>query len=80
MSCQGSVPEAIIAFLEGNTFEEVIRLAISLGGDSDTIGAMAGAIAACMYPIPDDIAERCDSILTEDLREIKDRFCEFIEK
>ena len=58
----------------------MIRLAISLGGDSDTIGAMAGAIAACMYPVPDDIAERCDSILTEDLREIKDRFCEFIEK
>ena len=80
VSCQGSVPEAIIAFLEANSFEEVIRLAISLGGDSDTIGAMAGAIAACMYPIPDEIAERCDSILTEDLREIKDRFCEFIEK
>lgn len=79
VSCQGSVPEAIIAFLEANSFEEVIRLAISLGGDSDTIGAMAGAIAACMYPVPDDIAERCDSILTEDLREIKDRFCEFIE-
>ena len=79
VSCQGSVPEAIISFLEGNSFEEVIRSAISLGGDSDTIGAMAGAIAACMYPIPDEIAERCDSILTEDLREIKNRFCEFIE-
>ena len=73
------MPEAIIAFLEGNSFEEVIRLVISLGGDSDTIGAMAGAIAACMYPIPDDIAERCDNILTDDLRDIKDRFIEFIE-
>lgn len=72
------MPEAIIAFLEGNSFEEVIRLAISLGGDSDTIGAMAGAIAACMYPIPEDIAERCDIILTDDLRDIKDRFCQFI--
>lgn len=59
-------------------FEEVIRLAISLGGDSDTIGAMAGAIAACVYPIPDEIAERCDSILTEDLRDIKDRFIDII--
>lgn len=78
VSCQGSVPEAIIAFLEGNSFEEVIRLAISLGGDSDTIGAMAGAIAACRYPIPDDIAEKCDSLLTDDLREIKDRFCDLI--
>jgi ADP-ribosylglycohydrolase len=78
VSCQGSVPEAIIAFLEGNSFEEVIRLAISIGGDSDTIGCMAGAIAACRYPIPDDIAEKCDSYLTEDLRDIKDRFCDFI--
>ena len=78
VSCQGSAPEAIIAFLEGNSFEEVIRLAISIGGDSDTIGAMAGAIAACRYPIPDEIAERCDSLLTEDLRDIKDRFCELI--
>ena len=74
VSCQGSVPEAIIAFLEGNSFEEVIRLAVSLGGDSDTIACMAGAIAACMYPIPDEIVERCDSLLTDDLREIKDRF------
>ena len=80
VSCQGSVPEAIIAFLEGNSFEEVIRLAISIGGDSDTIGCMAGAIAACRYPIPDDIAKRCDSLLTEDLRDIKDRFCDFINK
>jgi hypothetical protein len=72
------VPEAIIAFLEGNSFEEVIRLAISIGGDSDTIGAMAGAIAACMYPIPRDIAERCDSILTDDLREIKDLFVDLV--
>lgn len=78
VSCQGSVPEAIIAFLEGNTFEEVIRIAISLGGDSDTIGAMAGAIAACMYPIPDEIAERCDHILTDDLREIKNQFLNFV--
>lgn len=78
VSCQGSVPEAIIAFLEGNSFEEVIRLAISIGGDSDTIGAMAGAIAACRYPIPDEIAERCDSILTEDLREIKNKFVDLI--
>jgi len=80
VSCQGSVPEAIIAFLDGNSFEEVIRLAISLGGDSDTIGAMAGAIAACMYPIPDEILNRCNTILTEDLREIKDKFMELLKE
>lgn len=80
VSCQGSVPEAIIAFLEGNSFEEVIRLAVSIGGDSDTIACMAGAIAGCMYPIPNDISEKCDTILTDDLREIKDLFIDFIEK
>lgn len=79
VSCQGSVPEAIIAFLEGNTFEEVIRLAISLGGDSDTIACMAGAIAACMYPIPDWITAKCNEILTEDLREIMGSFFDLIE-
>ena len=79
VSCQGSVPEAIIAFLEGNSFEEVLRLSISIGGDSDTIACMACGIAACMYPIPDDIAEVCDEILTDDLREIKDKFMEMFQ-
>ena len=74
VSCQGSVPEAIIAFLEGNSFEEVVRLAISIGGDSDTIGCMAGAIAACTYSIPDEIAEACACRLTDDLREVNDLF------
>ena len=78
VSCQGSVPEAIIAFLEGNSFEEVIRLAISLGGDSDTIACMAGAIAACMYPIPDVIVEKCGALLTSDLKFINDQFIEFV--
>lgn len=59
ISCQGSVPQAITAFLEGNSFEEVIRLAISIGGDSDTIACMAGAIAACYYTVPEDITEQC---------------------
>ena len=78
-SCQGSVPEAIIAFLEGNSFEDVIRLAISLGGDSDTIACMAGAIAACCYEIPKEIAEKCDSLLTKDLKTIMDGFINLIE-
>lgn len=79
-SCVFTVPKAIRAFLEGNSFEEVVRLAISLGGASDTIGCMAGAIAACMYPIPEEIVKRCDSILSDDLREIKDKFIELIEE
>lgn len=79
VSCQGSIPEAIIAFLEGNSFEEVIRLAVSLGGDSDTIACMAGAIAACCYEIPQEIAVKCDGLLTEYLRTIKDDFINLIE-
>ena len=74
VSCQGSIPESIIAFMDGNTFEEVIRLAVSLGGDADTQGCMSGAIASCFYPIPDEIAEKCRDILPEDLRDINDRF------
>jgi len=49
VSCQGSVPEAIIAFLESNDFEEAIRLAISIGGDSDTIACITGGIAEAFY-------------------------------
>lgn len=78
VSCQGSVPESIIAFLEGSSFEEVVRLAVSLGGDADTQGCMAGAIAACCYEIPQEIVDKCDAILTEDLREIKDNFISFL--
>ena len=79
VSCQGSVPEAIIAFLDGDSFEEVIRLAVSLGGDSDTIGAMAGAIAACMYQIPQYIVDKCREIMTPDLWEIQSRFLNMVE-
>lgn len=76
VSCQGSVPQAITAFLEGNSFEEVIRLAISIGGDSDTIGCMAGAIAACYYTVPDDIMMKCREIFINEseLLQIVDTF------
>ena len=80
VSCQGSVPEAIIAFLEGNSFEEVIRLAISLGGDSDTIACMAGAIAACCFDIPDEMVKKSYSLLTDELKTIIDDFCHSMTK
>ena len=54
-SCQETVPEAIIAFLESNSFEDAIRNAISLGGDSDTLAAISGSIAEAYYKIPSDI-------------------------
>ncbi len=58
VSCQGSVPQAIRAFLEGDSYEQCIRLAISIGGDSDTIACMAGAIAEPYYRIPKEIRDR----------------------
>ena len=73
-SCQGSVPESILAFLEGKDFEDVVRLAISLGGDADTMACIAGSIAACVYPIPERIKKECENRLTPDLLEIMNRF------
>lgn len=52
VSCQGSVPQAILAFLESNSFEDAIRNAISIGGDSDTIAAITGSIAEAYYRVP----------------------------
>lgn len=74
VSCMGSAPEAIIAFLEGRDFEDTIRLAISIGGDSDTIGAMAGGIAQAVYGIPKSISGYCYETLTPELRKIVDDF------
>lgn len=56
-SCQGTVPEAIIAFLDSKDFEDAIRLAVSLGGDSDTLACITGGIAeAYCKEIPSDLA------------------------
>jgi len=58
-SCQGTVPEAITAFLEGNTFEDVIRTAVSLGGDCDTLTCIAGSIAEAYYEMPIILKAEC---------------------
>ena len=68
-TCQGSVPEAIIAFLEGNSFEDVIRRAVSVGGDSDTIAAIAGSIAQGMYGIPDEIEKQIMPLLDDFMKD-----------
>jgi ADP-ribosylglycohydrolase len=75
VSCQGSVPEAIIAFLESTDFENAIRLAISLGGDSDTIACITGGIAEAYYQkIPEVIIENVLRILPKELVEIIENF------
>ena len=57
-SCAGTVPQAIRCFLEGNSFEDCVRNAVSLGGDSDTLASITGAIAEAYYGIPPDILEK----------------------
>lgn len=74
VSCQGSVPIAIRAFLEGDCFESVVRLAVSMGGDSDTIAAMAGSIAEAFYGVPSDFEVVALSRLDVWLRAVVKRF------
>lgn len=62
-SCQGTVPYAIVAFLESTSFEDAIRNAISIGGDSDTLGAIAGSIAEGFYGIPEGMIEKANEYL-----------------
>lgn len=69
VSCQKSVPHAINAFLEADSFEDTIRTALSIGGDSDTIAAIAGSLAEVCYPVPQDLRQRALAKLTPDLLE-----------
>lgn len=73
-TCQGSCPEAIIAFLESEDYESAIRLAVSLGGDSDTIACMAGGIAAAYYGVPQDIINQAIAYLPEEMLTTIDAF------
>lgn len=79
-TCQGSVPEALTAFLESNSFEDALRKAVSLGGDSDTQACIAGAVAEAFYGgVPLEIAERVRVLLPAEMTRILDRFAEFFE-
>ena len=74
VTCLGSVPQAIEAFLEASDFEDAIRNAISIGGDSDTIAAMAGGIAEAFFGIPDAIREKALTYLDPRMTDILDKF------
>ena len=76
-TCQGSVPEAIIAFLESGDFEHAVRLAISLGGDSDTIACITGAITEAFYGgVPDRLWAFAKSKLDPEMLAVADRFAQ----
>ena len=69
-SCQQTVPEAITAFLEGESFEDVIRTAVSLGGDCDTLTCIAGSMAEAFYGVPEELKRECEKRLLEDMLEV----------
>lgn len=71
-TCQHTVPQAIECFLESTSFEDAIRTSICLGGDSDTIASITGAIAEAYYGVPKSIQEQAISYLDEELRSIYD--------
>ena len=74
VSCQKSVPESIICFLDSDSFEDCIRNCISLGGDADTMGAIAGGIAEAYYGVPKEIEERVYGYLSDEFLEILEKF------
>ncbi len=74
-SCQGSVPESLIAFLDSSGYEDAVRRAVALGGDADTMGAIAGSVAAAFFgEIPDVIADAAADRIPEELHEVINRF------
>ena len=76
VSCQGTVPEAIIAFLDSDSYEDAVRNAISLGGDSDTLACITGGIADAFYGVPENIRDEALRRLTPDLLKIVQSFCQ----
>ena len=75
-SCQETVPEAITAFLEGEDFVDVIRTAVSLGGDCDTLTAIAGSIAEAFYGVPEVLKSACRKRLPGEMLAVLERFAE----
>ena len=73
-SCQETVPEAVTAFLEGSSFEDVIRTAVSLGGDCDTLTDIATAMAEAFYGVPEELREKCFEYTTKDMHEVMELF------
>ena len=73
-TCQDSVPQAIVAFLDGKDFEDCIRNAISIGGDSDTIGCITGSIAEAFYGVPDELRTQAMGYLPVELQNVLNEF------
>ena len=77
-TCQRTVPEAITAYLEGNSFEDVLRKAVSLGGDSDTLTAIAASIAEARYPVPEWIRNEAYARIDDRMRKAIEECQQFL--
>jgi ADP-ribosylglycohydrolase len=76
ISCQETVPEAIVAFLDSVDYEDALRNAVSLGGDSDTLACITGGIAEAYYgPVPEHIQAKVQTILSPPLWKVTEKFC-----
>jgi ADP-ribosyl-[dinitrogen reductase] hydrolase len=80
VSCQNTVPQAIVAFLESVSFEDAIRNAVSIGGDSETIAAITGSIAEAYYTVPEDLKEKALTYLDDELYSIYDEWVRFMDE
>lgn len=77
VSCQGTVPEAIISFLDSESYEDAVRNAVSLGGDSDTLACITGGIAEAFYgSVPDAVRAKTEEILPSGLWKVTKAFCD----
>ena len=79
-TCQRTVPEAITCYLEGRDYEDVVRLAVSLAADADTLAAIAGSVASATMDVPNGISQRVISLLSEEFCTLLLRFNEMVVK
>lgn len=79
-TCQRTVPEAITCYMEGKDYEDVVRLAVSLAADADTLAAIAGSIASATMDVPNEISQRVISLLSEEFCTLLLRFNEMVVK
>ena len=73
-SCQKSVPQALEAFFESTSFEDAIRNAVSIGGDSDTIAAIAGSVAEAYWGVPRPFADKALSLIEPEMAQVVQKF------
>ena len=79
-TCQRTVPEAITCYLEGKDYEDVVRLAVALAGDADTLAAIAGSIASAVWDVSSEVSQQVISLLSEEFCTTLLRFNELVAK